>query len=125
MSDYISECRFVPIEENPCSQNNWSIESLKVEISKGKQLVKVLIWNPNVEIIEVLSTSNYRSKFLSKYREVILFIHDMGESAYSERMRNLIRKSYVKKPEALVISLDYSLVAVSYTHLTLPTILLV
>jgi hypothetical protein len=68
MADYISECRFVPIG-NSCLQNDWTINFLKREISEGKPLVKVLIWDHNGEIIEVLSMANYRSKVLTKSKE--------------------------------------------------------
>ena len=68
MSDYISECRVVPIEKS-CSQSSWTLESVKREISEGKPLVKVLIWNHNGKIIDVLTMSNYKSELLPRSRE--------------------------------------------------------
>jgi hypothetical protein len=35
-------------------------------------------------------------------------MHDMGESSCSNKMKKLIRRIYAKKPEAAVISIDYS-----------------
>ena len=109
MSDYISKCNFVPYGKT-CSKKERTISSLKRDISEGKKLVKIFIWNKAGDIVDILSMSNYKSKVLSKSREKILFIHDIGESACSERMKNLVKKSYAKKPEAVVMSLDYSLV---------------
>ena len=68
MSDYISECRVVPIEKS-CSKSSWTLESVKREISEGKPLVKVLIWNHNGRIIDVLTMSNYKSELLPRSRE--------------------------------------------------------
>ena len=70
--------------------------------------MKILVWSKNLEIKESLSLSNYKSQKLDKFKEIILLIHDMGESSCSNKMNKLIRRSYVKKPEAAVISLDYS-----------------
>ena len=67
-SDYISECRCVP-KDKSCSQSYGSIESLKSEISQGKPLVKILVWNHNGKIIEVLTMSNYKSEVLHRSKE--------------------------------------------------------
>ena len=67
-SDYISECRYVP-KDRSCSQSYGTIESLKREISQGKPLVEILVWNHDGKIIEVLSMSNYKSQVLHRSKE--------------------------------------------------------
>ena len=84
------------------------MDTIKSEISGKKELVKILVWSKNLEIKEALSLSNYKSQELDKFKEIILLMHDMGESSCSNRMNKMIRRLYVKKPKATVISLDYS-----------------
>ena len=45
---------------------------------------------------------------LPKIEDLVIFVHDMGESSCSESMRKLIRDSYRKKPDNIVITIDYS-----------------
>ena len=107
MHDYISGCSIMPIEKS-CYSSQRAMNTIKSEISGKKELVKILVWSKNLEIKEALSLSNYKSQKLDKFKEIILLIHDMGESSCSNKMNKLIRRLYVKKPEAAVISLDYS-----------------
>ena len=107
MHDYISECNIIPIGKS-CYSNTRLMDTIKSDISDKKESVKILVWNKDLEIVEALSLSNYKSEEIDKFKEVVLLIHDMGESSCSNKMNKLIRRSYVKKPEAAVISLDYS-----------------
>ena len=107
MHDYISECNIIPIEKS-CYSNIRSMDTIKSDISDKKESVKILVWNKNLEIVEALSLSNYKSQEIDKFKEVVLLIHDMGESSCSKRTKNLIRRSYIEKPNASVLSLDYS-----------------
>jgi hypothetical protein len=107
MHDYISGCSIIPIEKF-CYTSQSSMDTIKSEISGKKELVKILVWSKNLEIKEALSLSNYESQELDKFKENVLFIHDMGESSCSNKMKKLIGRSYIKKPEAAVLSLDYS-----------------
>ena len=107
MHDYISGCSIIPIEKF-CYTSQSSMDTIKSEISGKKELVKILVWSKNLEIKEALSLSNYESQELDKFKEIVLFIHDMGESSCSNKMKKLIGRSYIKKPEAAVLSLDYS-----------------
>ena len=58
----------MPIEKS-CSQSSWTLESVKRETSEGKPLVKLLMWNHNGKIIDVLTMSNYKSELLPRSRE--------------------------------------------------------
>ena len=107
MHDYISGCNIVPIEKS-CYTSQRSMETIQSEISRKKKLVKILVWSKNLEIKESLSLSNYKSQELDKFKEIILLVHDMGESSCSKRMKKLIRRSYKNKPDAAVLTLDYS-----------------
>ena len=107
MHDYISGCSIIPIEKF-CYSSIRSMDTIKSEISVKIELVKILVWSKNLEIKETLSLSNYKSQELDKFKEIVLLIHDMGESSCSNKMKNLIERSYIKKPEAAVLSLDYS-----------------
>lgn len=107
MHDYISGCNIVPIEKS-CYTSQRSMETIQSEISRKKKLVKILVWSKNLEIKESLSLSNYKSQELDKFKEIVLLVHDMGESSCSKRMKKLIRRSYKNKPDAAVLTLDYS-----------------
>ena len=107
MHDYISGCSIMPIEKS-CYSSQRSMNTIKSEISGKKELVKILVWNKNLEIKEALSLSNYKSQELDKFKEIVLLVHDMGESSCSKRMKKLIRRSYKNKPDAAVLTLDYS-----------------
>ena len=107
MHDYISGCSIIPIGKS-CYFSQRSMDTIKSEISEKKELVKILVWSKNLEIKEALSLTNYKSQELDKVKEIVLLIHDMGESSCSNKMKNLISRSYIKKPEAAVLSLDYS-----------------
>ena len=107
MHDYISGCSIIPIEKF-CYSSIRSMDTIKSEISVKIELVKILVWSKNLEIKETLSLSNYKSQEIDKFKEIVLLIHDMGESSCSNKMKNLIRRSYIEEPEAAVLSLDYS-----------------
>ena len=107
MHHYISGCSIIPIEKS-CYFSQRSMETIQSEISRKRELMKILVWSNNLEIKESLSLSNYKSQEIDKFKEIVLLIHDMGESSCSNKMKNLIRRSYIKKPEAAVLSLDYS-----------------
>ena len=107
MHDYISECSIFPIGKS-CYSSIRSMDTIKSEISDKKESVKILVWNKDVEIVEALSLSNYRSQDIDKYNGVVLLIHDMGELSCSKKMKDWIRRSYIEKPYAAVLSLDYS-----------------
>ena len=107
MHDYISGCSIIPIEKS-CYTSQRSMDTIKGEISGKKELVKILVWSKNLEIKESLSLSNYKSQELYKFKEIVLLVHDMGESSCSKRMKKLIRRSYKNKPDAAVLTLDYS-----------------
>ena len=107
MHDYISGCSIIPIEKS-CYFSQRSMETIQSEISGKRELMKILVWSNNLEIKESLSLSNYKSQEIDKFKQIVLLIHDMGESSCSNKMKNLIRRSYIKKPEAAVLSLDYS-----------------
>ena len=107
MQDYISGCSLIPIEKS-CYSSQRSMDTIRSEISQKRELVKILVWSKNLEIKESLSLSNYKSQEIDKFKQIVLLIHDMGESSCSNKMKNLIRRSYIKKPEAAVLSLDYS-----------------
>ena len=107
MHDYISECNIIPIGKS-CYSNIRSMDTIKSDISDKKESVKILVWNKNLEIVEALSLSNYKSQEIDKFKEVVLLIHDMGESSCSNKTKNLIRRLYIEKPNASVLSLDYS-----------------
>ena len=107
MHDYISGCNIIPIEKS-CYTSQRSMETIQSEISRKKKLVKILVWSKNLKIKESLSLSNYKSQELDKFKEIVLLVHDMGESSCSKRMKKLIRRSYKNKPDAAVLTLDYS-----------------
>jgi hypothetical protein len=107
MHDYISGCSIIPIKES-CYTSEKSMDTIKSEISGKKELVKILVWSKNLGIKESLSLSSYKSQKIDKSKEIVLLMHDMGESSCSNKMNKLIRRIYVKKPEAAVISIDYS-----------------
>ena len=105
ISDYISECNLVPVGKS-CQISN---VPMKMGFTEEQQdLVKVLVWSKYGKIVEVLSLLNYSSQVLHQFGEVVIFVHDMGESSCSERMKDLIVQAYLKKPNVAVISLDYS-----------------
>ena len=108
MANYISGCYDIPIEKS-CDFSSSSMDTIKSEIADKRELTKILVWNKNLEIVEALSLSNnLESQELSKFKESVLLIHDMGESSCSDKMFQLIQESYTKKPETAVITLDYS-----------------
>ena len=108
MANYISGCYDIPIEKS-CDFSSSSIDTIKSEIADKRELAKVLVWNKNLEIVEVLSLSNnLESQELSKFNKSVLLIHAMGESSCSDKMWKLIQESYIEKPETAVITLDYS-----------------
>ena len=108
MANYISGCHEIPIEKS-CDFSSSSMNTIKSEFADKRELAKVLVWNKNLEIVEVLSLSNkLESQELSKFNKYVLLIHDMGESSCSDNMRKLIKESYKEKPETAVITLDYS-----------------
>ena len=107
MHDYISGCNFIPIEKS-CYTSQRSMETIQSEISRKNRLLQILVWSKNLEIKEALSLSNYKSQELDKFKEIVLLVHDMGESSCSKRMKKLIRRSYKNKPDAAVLTLDYS-----------------
>ena len=107
MHDYISECNIIPIGKS-CYSNIRSMDTIKSDISDKKESVKILVWNKDLEIVEALSLSNYKSEEIDKFKEVVLLIHDMGESSCSNKTKKLIRRLYIEKPNASVLSLDYS-----------------
>ena len=107
MHDYISGCSIIPIGKS-CYFSQRSMETIRTEISGKRELMKILVWNKNLEIKEALSVSNYKSQELHKFKEIVLLVHDMGESSCSKRMKKLIRRSYKNKPDAAVLTLDYS-----------------
>ena len=115
MHDYISECNILPIGKS-CYSSQRSMDTIKSDISDKKESVKILVWNKDLEIKESLSLSNYKSQEIDKYKEVVLLIHDMGESSCSNKTKNLIRRSYIEKPEAAVLSLDYSSIVSCLIH---------
>ena len=119
MANYISGCHEIPIEKS-CDFSSSSMDTIKSEIADKRELAKVLVWNKNLEIVEVLSFSNnLKSQKLSKHNEPVLLIHEMGESSCSDKMRKLIKESYRKKPETAVITLDYSSVVSCFSVLYL------
>jgi hypothetical protein len=108
MANYISACHEIPIEKS-CDFSSSSMDTVKSEFADKRELAKVLVWNKNLEIVEVLSLSNkLESQELSKFNKSVLLIHDMGESSCSDNMRKLIKESYKEKLETAVITLDYS-----------------
>ena len=107
MHDYISGCSIIPIGKS-CYSNIRSMDTIKSDISDKKESVKILVWNKDLEIVEALSLSNYKSEEIDKFKEVVLLIHDMGESSCSNKTKKLIRRLYIEKPNASVLSLDYS-----------------
>ena len=109
MHDYISGCSLIPIEKS-CYSSQRSMNTIRSEISGKRELVKILVWSKNLEIKESLSLSNYKSQEIDKFKQIVLLIHDMGESSCSNKMKKLIRRSYIEKPEAAVVSLDYSFI---------------
>ena len=115
MTNYISDCYTIPIEKS-CHISSRSMDDIKNDIKSKRDLVKLLVWNRNLEIVEVLSLSNPKSQELSEMQETVLLIHDMGESSCSSRFRKLIRRSYVKNPNATVLSLDYSSIVSIHTY---------
>ena len=103
LSNYISECNLVAFGK--LCQN----QIRPINIIKGQDLVNLVLWNKNGEIIDNLSKSKEKVLDLPEVKEdVVVFIHDMGESSCSLRMKNLIKDAYQKKPDTLVISVDYS-----------------
>ena len=102
-SNYISECNLVPVEKSCQHQNR------TMNITKGQDLINILVWNKKGDIVENLSKSKYKTLNLPKVKEdIVTLVHDMGESSCSLRMKNLISNAYLHKPEAFVISIDYS-----------------
>ena len=89
MHDYISECNIIPIGKS-CYSNIRSMDTIKSDISDKKESVKILVWNKDLEIVEALSLSNYKSEEIDKFKEVVLLIHDMGESSCSNKTKKLI-----------------------------------
>ena len=122
MHDYISECNIIPIGKS-CYSNIRSMDTIKSDISDKKESVKILVWNKDLEIVEALSLSNYNSQEIDKFKEVVLLIHDIGESSCSNKTKNLIRTSYKEKPDATVLSLDYSSIVSGHIHFLVRTIL--
>ena len=102
LKNYISECTLVPVG-NSC-QN----QTRQRNIAKGQDLVNIIVWNRNAGIEKILSRSITESSSLPKIEDLVIFVHDMGESSCSERIRKLIRDSYRKKPDNIVITIDYS-----------------
>ena len=89
MANYLSGCDEIPIEKF-CDFSSSSMDTIKSEIADKRELAKVLVWNRNLEIAEVLSLSNnLESQELSKFNESVLLIHDMGESSCSDKMREV------------------------------------
>ena len=67
MANYISGCYEIPIEKS-CDFSSSSMDTIKSEIADNRELAKVLVWNKNLEIVEVLSLSNnLESQELSKF----------------------------------------------------------
>ena len=102
LKNYISECNLVPVG-NSCQD-----QSRQMKIKKGQDLVNIIVWNQNAEIEKILSRSIEESSSLPEIEDLVILVHDMGESSCSERMRKLIRDSYRKKPDNVVITIDYS-----------------
>ena len=102
LKNYISECNLVPVG-NSCQK-----QTRQMNIAKGQDLVNIIVWNRNAGIEKILSRSITESNSLPKIEDLVIFVHDMGESSCSERMRKLIRDSYRKKPDNIVITIDYS-----------------
>ena len=120
MANYISGCHEIPIEKS-CDFSSSSMDTIESEIADNSKLAKVLVWNKNLEIVEVLSLyyNNLESQALSKFNKSVLLIHDMGESSCSEKMLQLIKESYTEKPETAVITLDYSSIVSSFSAFNL------
>ena len=59
-------------------------------------------------ILLCVSRSIAETTSMPKIEDLVIFVHDMGESSCSERIRKLIRDSYRKKPDNIVITIDYS-----------------
>ena len=102
LKNYISECNLVPVG-NSCQK-----QTRQMNIAKGQDLVNIIVWNRNAGIEKILSRSITESNSLPKIEDLVIFVHDMGESSCSESMRKLIRDSYRKKPDNIVITIDYS-----------------
>ena len=114
MHDYISGCSIIPIGKS-CYFSQRSIETIRTEISGKRELMKILVWNKNLEIKESLSLSNYKSQEIDKFKQIVLLIHDMGESSCSNRMKNLIRRSYT-----FCVSSSVSSFVLVFNHKTFP-----
>ena len=86
-----------------------------MEVKAGQDLVNLIIWNRNAEISEILSRSVSKNVTLPFIEDLVIFVHDMGESSCSTRMRSLIKNAYSKKPNTAVMTIDYSPVVRLYT----------
>ena len=102
LKNYISECNLVPVG-NSCQK-----QTRQMKITKGQDLVNIIVWNRNAGIEKILSRSITEENSLPKIEDLVIYVHDMGESSCSERIRKLIRDSYRKKPDNIVITIDYS-----------------
>ena len=109
LSNYISNCNLVPVEKS-CK-----IQKRTMEVKAGQDLVNLIIWNRNAEISEILSRSVSKNVTLPFIEDLVIFVHDMGESSCSTRMRSLIKNAYSKKPNTAVMTIDYSPVVRLYT----------
>ena len=75
----------------------------------------IVFWNKNAEIIDTLSQSVCKTFKMPQVEDLVIFVHDMGESSCSTRMRSLIKNAYSKKPNTAVMTIDYSPVVRLYT----------
>ena len=101
MSSYLEPCDFIP-QEGKCVKNDHQ------SIGYSQEVV-FIVWSEKGEIAEVLSFQNLNgSNILKNATDLVLFVHDFGQSSCSTKVRNLIQSSLRKKPGSILISVDYS-----------------
>ncbi len=107
----------------PCDSSPYYGRCLNTTNLPNDSQVKIIVWNPLGNIIEELSTPNPRSKiwYLPRIEKKFMIFHDFGESSCSNRIRDMIRSIYKRKPKSLVTSLDYSSMVIYLSSIILGT----
>ena len=98
LSHYLTQCESRPYRGQCLNTTNLQ--------NDGQ--VKIIIWDPDGNILEEVSEQSPRSKFWNKFEKKFMLWHDFGESSCSTRMREMVRSIYKRRPMSLVTSLDYS-----------------
>ena len=101
LSGYLKNCDYFPSKDLNCVPTNF-------HFGNSKNNVTVIVWNPEGEMIEMLSDDNYQSRVIHKSDDLVFLLHDFAESACSAKMRKFVRESYNKKPKSTIMSLDFS-----------------